>query len=71
MQIPELPTLEVVSFVTSDADMQAENDFSIAPTACCGSTVYACTATACSTSDNNGGNSCTDKCNPPSVANAC
>lgn len=73
MQIAELPTLEVVSFVTSEDPGGKTYDpgtslfFPWCDTGdwMCDSDLD-CTQTVCSTSDRNGGNSCTNECHPGS-----
>lgn len=71
MQIPELPTLEVVSFVTSEEEQQSQDGTSL-QTPYCPTNVWVCdtdlecTATVCSSSDYYGGVSCTDECHPGS-----
>lgn len=70
MQVPAWPTLEVVSFVTSEEENQHQNDDSHVIPSCiptyCPNTDLECTQTVCSSSDQNGGNSCTDECHPGS-----
>jgi hypothetical protein len=71
MQTLELPTLEVASFVTSDARQTVSEDTSLFFPWCdsgdwvCDSDLD-CTQTVCSTSDRQGGNSCSNECHPGS-----